>query len=270
MINLRPAEMLSYLVLKYSGAFSGHKQPSQFFIDDDDDCGEEEELLFCKNNVSVPDSKVEQGETPGYFILKCRTRLSGRKRLIISWTPNTHLVGKHRTSSETPPRTVTTSTSPERQDQPQKVFNVDLSEMKSLLLFYDSDKRTSGQFVIGNYENHYKVFNFPIGGLEKITAILESWEWCVSQKVNDDEKRKKLFLVTLRTPVNKDSHVEEGRYNPMPYDVWRTLFNEKGQLEDVANFRRVSIETMSSKFRSMILYNYNNCIILQECPLEVG
>lgn len=226
--------MLSYLVLKYATAFSSQPQ-SQFFIEDDDDCEEEEELLFCKNNVFVPDTKSEQGETPGYFILKCRTRLSGRKRLIISWTPNSHLV--HR--NETQPTATTVSAQSERQQQPQKVFNVDLSEMKSLNLFYDDEKRTSGQFVVGNYENHYKVFNFPVGGLEKITQILETWEWCASQKVNQDENRKRCFLVTLRTPVNKDCYVEEGRYNPMSYDAWKTLLNDKGQIEDVANFRRV-------------------------------
>jgi len=227
--------MLSYLVLKYATAFSGQQQ-SRFYIEDDDDCEEEEELLFCKNNVCVPDTKTGQKETPGYFILKCRTRTSGRRRLIISWTPNSHLLDKHQTQ----PTAI--------EKQQQKVFNVDLSEMKSLTLFYDDDKRTSGQFVIGNYESHYKVFNFPVGGLEKITEILGNWEWCVSQKVNDDERRKRCFLVTLRTPVNKDCYVEEGRYNPMPYDVWKTLFNDKGQIEDVANFRRVREYYVNNQF----------------------
>lgn len=223
--------MLSYLVLKYATAFSGQQLKSQFYIEDDDDCEEEEDLLFCKNNVRVPDAKSEQKETAGYFILKCRTRSSGRKRLIISWTPNSHLLDKHQTQP----------TTFERQQQQQKVFNVDLSEMKTLTLFYDDDKQTSGQFVVGNYEKNYKVFNFPVGGLEKITETLESWEWCASQKINNDERRKRCFLVTHRTPVNEDCYVEEGRYNPMPYDVWKTLFNDKGQIEDVVNFRRVSI-----------------------------
>ncbi|EDO48014.1 predicted protein, partial [Nematostella vectensis] len=117
-------------------------------------------------------------------------------------------------------------------------FSVDLSEMKIMKLFYEEDEPNSGQFVIGNYENHYKVFNFNYGGLNRVTQILEDWPWCVGERRSQEEVRKRCFVVISKTQVRDDCYVEEGRYDPMSAETWKTFLNSSGQIEDVANFRR--------------------------------
>lgn len=224
-------EMLSHLV-KYA-VESAFSDQTKFYVDDDDDCEEDEELLFCKNNVCVH-SSLEQDKIAGYFTIKSRTRKSGHIRLVVSWTPNSQLV-KVRENTDS-------NSSDIKEPCALEVFSVDLSEMKTLKLFYDENDKTCGHFIIGNHENHYKVLHFNCGGIDKITKILEEWDWCASQKISGDEKRRRrCFLVTRKVPVKEDCYVEEGRFDPMPYDVWKTLFNDAGQLEDVTNFRRVCV-----------------------------
>lgn len=217
---------------------------SSFYVDFEDDPDEVGEIVFCKNNVCVHLSSLDDGShVPGYFILKSKTRQSGHVRLLVTWTPNSYFCDKN------------AETNVDEKDQLEckgllisklcssspEVFNVDLSEMKTLRLFYEQEDPTCGQLVIGNYENHYKVFHFHHGGLDRITQILQDWIWCSqdSNPLDEEELRRKSFTVISKRNTKQGFHPEEGRFDPMPVQIWKTYFNDDGQIEDVANFRKV-------------------------------
>lgn len=235
--------MLSHLI-KFAvegAAVFDSAMSSSFYVDSEDDPDEIDEVLFCKNNVCVHLSSLDGSHVPGYFILKSVTRHSGHVRLLVTWTPNSYFCDKKTNLDDKDVKdefeckglliSELCGSSPE-------VFNVDLSEMKTLRLFYEQEDETCGQLVIGNYENHYKVFHFHHGGLDRITQILQEWIWC-SRDSDEEELRRKSFTVISKRNAKQGFHPEEGRFDPMPVQTWKTYFNDDGQIEDVANFRRV-------------------------------
>jgi len=216
---------------------------SSFYVDTEDDPDEIGEVLFCKNNVCVHLSSLDDSHVPGYFMLKSMTRQSGHVRLLVSWTPNSYFCDN---KAETNVDSIKNDDelglliSKLCRNSPE-IFNVDLSEMKTLRLFYEQEDESCGQFVIGNYENHYKVFHFHHGGLDRITQILHEWIWCFQDvsPLDEDEFRRKTFTVISKRNPKQGFHPEEGRFDPMPVQTWKSFFNEDGQIEDVANFRKV-------------------------------
>ncbi|XP_073247372.1 TBC1 domain family member 16-like [Porites lutea] len=236
--------MLSHLI-KFAvegAAVHDSSIASSFYVDLDDDPEESDELVFCKNNVCVHLSSLNDSHTPGYFRINSKTQQSGHVRLLITWTPNSFLCDSNTELSleksddcECNSRLLTSS-------NPLETFRVDLSEMKTLRIFYNQEDPTCGQLVIGNFENHYKVFHFHRGGLDRVTDILDEWHWCslVIDPLDHDELRRKTFTVVSKKNLKHGFHPEEGRFDPMSTQKWRTFFNDSGQIEDVANFRKAT------------------------------
>ena len=234
--------MLSHLI-KFAvegAAVFDSSHASSFYVDSDDDPDESDELVFCKNNVCVHLPALDDSHVPGYFKLNSKTRQSGHVRIVVTWTPNTFFCEKkgepNLDGNEFECKGLLISSSR------LETFNVDLSEMKTLKIFYEKDDVTCGHLVIGNHENHYKVFHFHHGGLDRITQILEQWDWCskVNEPVDQEELRRKTFNVISKRHPKQGFHPEEGRFDPMPMKTWKTYFNDSGQIADVANFRKVS------------------------------
>ncbi|XP_015752147.1 PREDICTED: TBC1 domain family member 16-like [Acropora digitifera] len=236
--------MLSHLIkfavegaAVYDSSFS-----SSFYVDSEDDLDESDELLFCKNNVCVHvKSALNDSHIPGYFKLSSKTRQSGHVRLRVTWIPNSFLSEQNsKVTSVNLKENCTNCKEPLISRKSPEMFNVDLSEMKTLRIFYDRDDVTCGQLVIGNLENHFKVFHFYHGGLDHIVQILEDWDWCsqVIEPLDQNEIRKKTFTIISKRILKQGFHPEEGRFDPMASNIWRTFFNESGQIEDVANFRK--------------------------------
>lgn len=240
--------MLSHLI-KFAvegAAVHDSSIASSFYVDSDDDPEESDDLVFCKNNVCVHLSSLNDSHTPGYFRINSKTQQSGHVRLLITWTPNSFLCDSNTELSlensddcECNSRLLTSS-------NPLETFRVDLSEMKTLRIFYNQEDPTCGQLVIGNFENHYKVFHFHRGGLDRVTDILDEWHWCslVIDPLDHDELRRKTFTVVSKKNLKNGFHPEEGRFDPMSTQKWRTFFNNSGQIEDVANFRKVSLSDL--------------------------
>lgn len=234
--------MLSHLIkfavegaAVYDSSFS-----SSFYVDSEDDLDESDELMFCKNNVCVlVKSALNDSHIPGYFKLSSKTRQSGHIRLLVTWTPNSFLC-EQKTTSVNLKETCNNCKEPLISRKSPEMFNVDLSEMKTLRIFYDRDDITCGQLVIGNRENHFKVFHFQHGGLDHVVQILEDWDWCsqVIEPLDETEIRRKTFTIISKRNLKQGFHPEEGRFDPMAANIWRTFFNESGQIEDVANFRK--------------------------------
>lgn len=51
-------------------------------------------------------------------------------------------------------------------------FSVDLSQMRSLRLFFNDNSCTSGQLVIASRESQYKILHFHYGGLDHLAQVI--------------------------------------------------------------------------------------------------
>lgn len=58
-------------------------------------------------------------------------------------------------------------------------------QSKSLRLFFSDRDNTCGQLVIASRESQYKIFHFHHGGLDKLAAVFEDWNFLV--KPRDEE-----------------------------------------------------------------------------------
>lgn len=63
------------------------------------------------------------------------------------------------------------------------IFSVDLSQMRSLRLFFSNRECTSGQLVIASRESQYKIFHFHHGGLDKLAGVLADLDFLTKSKV---------------------------------------------------------------------------------------
>lgn len=52
-------------------------------------------------------------------------------------------------------------------------FSVDLSQMRSLRLFFNDNNCTSGQLVIASRESQYKILHFHYGGLDHLAQVIK-------------------------------------------------------------------------------------------------
>ena len=199
----------------------------RFYQDSDEN--DQGETIFCKNNVCV----FHGERIPGYFTLKACTINEEYTRLILHWTSNALLQESFITDEEVPaPDCVDDDLTP-------RVFHIDLTEMKTLKFFFKDDE-TSGHFVVGNHENHYKVFHFDLGGMNHLVEIFENWRLSKAMRLPVEERtRKKAFAVVPIYSILPNQSFEESRYSPMTKARWKTFSNKAGQLEDVSNFRKV-------------------------------
>lgn len=54
-------------------------------------------------------------------------------------------------------------------------FSVDLSQMRSLRLFFSDPSCTCGQLVVASRESQYKILHFHHGGLDHLAQVLHQW-----------------------------------------------------------------------------------------------
>lgn len=54
-------------------------------------------------------------------------------------------------------------------------FSVDLSQMRSLRLFFNDENCTCGQLVVASRESQYKILHFHHGGLDHLAQVLHQW-----------------------------------------------------------------------------------------------
>lgn len=139
-------------------------------------------------------------------------------------------------------------------------FSVDLSQMRSLRLFFNDENCTSGQLVIASRESQYKILHFHHGGLDHLAQVLHQWHGLlhniklapcsptsqfhmsnfITLKINlpisgqDEPNLPYRQFMVCRPEVRKSElHPEEGKVNKITTDYfYGTLLNEKGQIED--------------------------------------
>lgn len=67
-------------------------------------------------------------------------------------------------------------------------FSVDLSQMRSLRLFFADPECTSGQLVVASRESQYKILHFHHGGLDRLAATLHQWHQLLNPTLNKDDE----------------------------------------------------------------------------------
>ncbi|XP_030383626.1 TBC1 domain family member 16 [Scaptodrosophila lebanonensis] len=117
-------------------------------------------------------------------------------------------------------------------------FSVDLSQMRSLRLFFNDDKCTSGQLVIASRESQYKILHFHYGGLDHLAQVLHQWH-CFLHNITlapGQEKQNlpyRHFMVCRPEVKKSEMHPDEGNVKKITTNFfYGTLLNEKGQIED--------------------------------------
>ncbi|XP_070579737.1 TBC1 domain family member 16-like [Ptychodera flava] len=128
-------------------------------------------------------------------------------------------------------------------DQLLGVFSVDLSEMRSLRLFFSDDNCTCGQLVIASRESQYKIIHFHHGGLDRLAEVFEDWKICVQQKEkrNSSSEGNQLcrkFSICRPHLPPADCHPEESMYEMVSDEVWWSYVNDYGQIEDDEGLRK--------------------------------
>ncbi|XP_033333591.2 TBC1 domain family member 16 [Megalopta genalis] len=120
-------------------------------------------------------------------------------------------------------------------------FSVDLSEMRSLRLFFADPACTSGQLVVASRESQYKILHFHHGGLDRLAAILHQWHQLLYPRLNEDTEEGLPYrhFMVCRPEVSRDElHPEEGQVPMITSLAWKDLLNEKGQVEDDLALRK--------------------------------
>lgn len=133
-------------------------------------------------------------------------------------------------------------------------FSVDLSQMRSLRLFFNDENCTSGQLVIASRESQYKILHFHHGGLDHLAQVLHQWH-CLLHNIklapnggvggggnggggmyggHDEPNLPYRQFMVCRPEVKKSElHPDEGNVNKITTDFfYGVCLNEKGQIED--------------------------------------
>uniref|UniRef100_A0A1A9VVC2 Rab-GAP TBC domain-containing protein n=1 Tax=Glossina austeni TaxID=7395 RepID=A0A1A9VVC2_GLOAU len=123
-------------------------------------------------------------------------------------------------------------------------FSVDLSQMRSLRLFFNDNNCTSGQLVIASRESQYKILHFHYGGLDHLAQVLHQWH-CFLHNVTHalgQEKQNlpyRQFMVCRPEVKKSELHPDEGNVKKITTNFfYGTLLNEKGQIDDDLMLRK--------------------------------
>lgn len=117
-------------------------------------------------------------------------------------------------------------------------FSVDLSQMRSLRLFFNDDNCTSGQLVISSRESQYKILHFHHGGLDHLAQVLHQWHGFLHNiAFTPGQKQQNLpyrqFMVCRPEIKQRELHPDEGSVRKITTNFfYGTLINIKGQIED--------------------------------------
>jgi hypothetical protein len=123
-------------------------------------------------------------------------------------------------------------------------FSVDLSQMRSLRLFFNDEQCTSGQLVIASRESQYKILHFHHGGLDHLAQVLHQWHCLLHNiKVTPGDESANLpyrqFMVCRPEVRKAELHPEEGKVPKITTEYfYGQLLNEKGQIEDDLQLRK--------------------------------
>lgn len=194
---------------------------------------EEDRLHSCCDNVSIKSRSMS-------LTSNCSLLISANTdEEIPTWMRSPELVALHH--NLTFPESATASPVTLRRVHKCRRFSVDLSEMRSLRLFFADSDCSCGQLVIASRESQYKILHFHHGGLDRLAVTLHQWQQLLNPRLdsNTEETLPYRHFMVCRPEVGRDElHPEEGGVLMIGSLVWKSLLNEKGQIEDDWILRR--------------------------------
>lgn len=204
------------------------------------------QTLLTSVNITIANPQIQnQDLSPEEIVLgqnvkMMRTQsISSVEETTSNWMTPELLAYKHNLAF---PESVTSSPVLTR-NVPMKCrrFSVDLSQMRSLRLFFNDENCTSGQLVIASRESQYKILHFHHGGLDHLAQVLHQWH-CLLHNIklapgvfgHDEQNLPYRQFMVCRPEVKKcELHPDEGKVNKITTDYfYGKLLNEKGQIED--------------------------------------
>ncbi|KAG8191232.1 hypothetical protein JTE90_021966 [Oedothorax gibbosus] len=127
-----------------------------------------------------------------------------------------------------------------RRESSWGVFSVDLSQMRSLRLFYSNKECNCGQLVIASRESQYKILHFHHGGLDKLAKVFEEYNFLSKSKNKVSESCPYRQFSVCRPELSaSECHPEEGIYSTVDEQRWRSFTSHDGQIEDELQLRKV-------------------------------
>ncbi|XP_061713202.1 TBC1 domain family member 16 [Cydia pomonella] len=117
-------------------------------------------------------------------------------------------------------------------------FSVDLSQMRSLRLFFNDDNCTCGQLVVASRESQYKILHFHHGGLDHLAQVLHRWHSLlhnIRRAPGSEEPNLpyRHFMVCRPEVQKSEQHPEEGKIPKITPEIfYGKVMNGKGLIED--------------------------------------
>nr|CAD7258296.1 unnamed protein product [Timema shepardi] len=204
--------------------------------------GEAEENLFVRHGPII---NVEDNDDENKPELITRSpSLSSACKDIPTWMSSPELLALQHNLAF--PESATASPIVRRTHRCRR-FSVDLSEMRSLRLFFNDLSCTCGQLVVASRESQYKILHFHHGSLDRLAVVLQDWNFLLHspQPSADDTLPYRHFMVCKPEVSQKELHPEDGRVAPVDESIWLSLLNEEGQVEDDLVLRKVELEEVN-------------------------
>ncbi|XP_050298950.1 TBC1 domain family member 16 [Anthonomus grandis grandis] len=198
-------------------------------------------------NVDISNPEIEIIQTPdsvkdpteGFEFSRSASVTSSDSQFNWITTPE-YLIQKHNLTF--PESAGSSPVLPARKPHKCRRFSVDLSQMRSLRLFFNDNNCTCGQLVVASRESQYKILHFHHGGLDHLAQVLHQWHSLLhsikSAKGVDENLPYRHFMVCRPEVADIELHPEEGQVPKLTEANFRSLFNQSGQLEDDLTLRK--------------------------------
>lgn len=136
------------------------------------------------------------------------------------------------------------------------LFSVNLGKMRSMRIFYSNSECTSGELVIASPDSQYKILHFHHGGLDKLAQLFEHWNVVKSKSVHDGSPSAvsdRQLLICLPEVSRTELDPEDGLYNRVSWDFWKSCKNVDGSVDDPTTVRKsVYFASMDAVLRKEI------------------
>jgi len=115
-------------------------------------------------------------------------------------------------------------------------FNVDLSNMRSLRLYFRNEGWTTGEMVIASKDAQYKILHFHDGGLDCVAAVLKEWQnFTKCAKALPNEAGIHSFSIIKPQLTAAECHPEETLHRGLNEEMWALCKDEFGRIQNEQN-----------------------------------
>ncbi|CAH1154490.1 unnamed protein product [Phaedon cochleariae] len=223
----------------------GSKNTNPFLEGDRELTSLEERGIRVNVDISSPGIEIvqtpDEGHAPTRFDFSARSRSISSSDSPLNWVTTPEFLMQQHSF----PFQDSISSSPilnSRQTHKCRRFSVDLSQMRSLRLFFSDNNFTCGQVVVASRESQYKILHFHHGGLDHLAQVLHQWHSLLHNikcaKGIEENLPYRHFMVCRPEVSALELHPEEGHVPKLTDEVFRRLFSDGGHIDDDLSLRK--------------------------------